>query len=434
MVTSPDELVASIRAAVSASPTDVPLRLHLAELLSARGAHDDAIHHVAAALLAHPEDESAREAMLRLLGDQPLRGRGPGASSQPYVGAVTARPLGLGAVSRPSARRRPHEPAPAAPDVAPPPPEPPAPEPEPAPPEPEAADPDTWSIEGVDVTLDEVSGTQDALTRIEDALLGPLHSPDVRHLYRQALARGVLVYGPPGCGKRLLAQAVAMHLGARFVEASMADVEEGRVDLRQVFDDARQAARSGQVVLCLHTVDALRARRGPSGVEALIGELEQIEEPAPGASGLLVVALTSEPWAVDPRLLHRGLLSRATLVMPPGVEARRRILEREVRSAGAPELSVTEVALLTEGYSGRDLVRLVRDSAAQNAVELDRTGIARPWTPEDLLVAMRSVPASTQSWWQRAARLLDGEAAGVFTGLSAYLKAREQKAASTRRS
>ena len=243
------DLIDSLTRAVEASPQDLPLRLHLAQMLVDAGRGDEAVTHCATVLQQDPGNSTARDLMTRALGGPPQ------ASAAPQVAAPPA----------PSAQ-------PAAP-------------PSPAPPPPTGATDPTetgdhdgfdWSaaegqlgdvsprpmfvdgdphasevaahdLERPGITLADVGGMQEVKARLDAAFLAPLRNPELRRAYGKSLKGGILLYGPPGCGKTFLGRALAGELGAGFVNVGISDVLDmytGRSErnITEVFEFARSHA------------------------------------------------------------------------------------------------------------------------------------------------------------------------------------------------
>jgi len=225
-VTNP--LLESLRRAVESAPDDVPLRLHLAELLIADGQQDAAISQCAAALQREPGSAAARELMTRAMGH--LGGSAP----TPEAPAATSSPAG--APSGPSAgsapRPSPSAPSPSGPrqdngfdwsmaesevsDVAP--------QPMFVDGEREQTEVSAWDVERSTLTLADVGGMRQVKERLTAAFLAPMQHPELRKLYGKSLRGGMLLYGPPGCGKTFIGRAIAGELGVHFLNVGLADV------------------------------------------------------------------------------------------------------------------------------------------------------------------------------------------------------------------
>ena len=189
-----------------------------------------------------------------------------------------------------------------------------------------------YDLEAPTVRLADVGGMTEVKARLEAAFLAPMRNPELSRLYGKSLKGGMLLYGPPGCGKTFLAKAVAGELGARFYGITLADVLDMYIgqsehNLREVFDIAR---RNAPCVLFLDEIDALGQKRSQLRSSAMRGTVNQLLNELDGADrtndGVFVLAATNHPWDVDSALRRPGRLDRTLLVLPPDTEARAAIL------------------------------------------------------------------------------------------------------------
>lgn len=281
----------------------------------------------------------------------------------------------------------------------------------------EGDEPDERWAERVNVTLADIGGMDTAKERLQAAVLAPMRNPELRRLYRQSRTGGVLLYGPPGCGKTFLARATAGELDSRFLSVTF----EGRTPAEQVQEIAAvfQAARDqAPVVLCLVGVEHLggpRAadRRGatPRAVGALTAELDKGPE---GNLGVTVMGTTNAPWEVDPALRRPGRLEQSLLVLPPDRTTREVVLHQQL--GDHPEVDIPQVARRSRGYSGRDLVSGIRGAESRTG------GVV---TTKDVLDALAERPPSAQRWLEAAANQTAVIADDTsYVGLREYLAAR----------
>lgn len=380
----PTQLVASLVAATEAAPDDVPLRLHLAEILRSLGQSVEAVRHCAAALSVDPGDVEARALMARLLGiaTRPADPSDPSASAQAAQPVPPAPPAGAAAsVGQDGA------PAPAK------------------------------------VTLADVGGMSSAKERLEAAVLAPMRNPELRRLYQKSRTGGVLLYGPPGCGKTFLARAVAGELDARFLSVGFGDLEESQVEaeIEGVFRLARERTPA---LLLLDDIDrigrheALGPRRAASA-PSVVRLAAELDRGPSGNLGVTIIGATSAPWNVDPVLRRPGRLERTVLVLPPDHDARQVILRQYLGDAAVAGADLAELALLAEGFSGLDIARVVRRAR-------DLAGPASgAASAAHLRQALREVQPSTAAWLEhaRSAAALDPDES-AYTGLREYLRAR----------
>ena len=407
----------ALERALDAEPGNVALRLHLASLLVLAGDPARALEHAQTVLAAEPDNAealvTARDAATAL---------GDPARADSY-----ARLLGLAGPT---------------PGVAPP--APPFPPQDVLPPDfdpeiialPAEGDPllddGLESPERPTVTLDDVGGLEHVKARLDAAFLAPLRDPELRSYYGKSLRGGLMLFGPPGCGKTFLARAIAGELGAHFFAIGLSDVldmylGESERRLHVAFELARRAA---PCVLFLDEIDALGQKRshlrhsaGRNVVNQLLAELD-------GAvaenEGVFVLAATNHPWDVDTALRRPGRLDRTVLVLPPDESARRTILEGALEGRPVEGVDLERMARKTDGYSGADLVHLV-ESASEHALQAAvATGQRRPIGPRELEAARRETSPSTRAWFSTAYNYaLYANEGGQYDELLAYIRQRK---------
>ena len=437
----------SLRNAVSAMPDDVPLRLHLAALLLRAGHRDEAIRHLGAVLQRDPGNG---EALAMLTHDQPLssersvvtppdppaRDEAPGAAD-----GVTGETSGDTPVSGVQI-----------PDKA-----------VPADGEDRSAEYDWSQAEselrdvlpemflgddagsaeaGIDearaydaehagLTLEDVAGMTEVKQRLEAAFLAPMRNPELRKLYGKSLRGGLLLYGPPGCGKTFVARAVAGELGARFLSVSFADLIDmfvGRSErnIHELFDVAR---RNAPCVIFLDEVDAIGQKRSQlrntpmrSAVNQLLLELDDV---ANDNTGVFLLAATNHPWDVDSALRRPGRFDRTLLVLPPDAKAREGVFRYHLRDRPVAGIDLTKLSRLTDGYSGADIAHVCETAAEQALLDSVRQGEPRLIGQADLEAAAAEVKPSLGTWFDTARNVaLFANEGGAYDDLVAYLRKR----------
>ena len=278
-------------------------------------------------------------------------------------------------------------------------------------------------VERPSVTLDDVGGMGQVKRRLRQSFLGPLRDPELRRLYGKSLRGGLLLWGPPGCGKTFIGRAVAGELGARFFTVGLHDVldmwfGQSERNLHDLFETAR---RNAPCALFLDEVDALGHRRsrleggGRNVVAQLLSELDSV-----GSSneGVFVLAATNHPWDIDAALRRPGRLDRAVLVLPPDEPARAAILRYHLRDRPVERVDVPWLARRTDGWSGADLAMLC-EAAAEQALEAAMyTGRPRPIGMGDCRRALRSLRPTTAPWFATARNFVQfGNQGGIYDEL-----------------
>lgn len=220
------------------------------------------------------------------------------------------------------------------------------------------------------VTLDDVGDMVDTKQALTEAVLWPLRHPDTFERLGVEPPRGVLLYGPPGCGKTFVVRALASsgRLSVHAVKgAELMDKWVGASEkaVRELFRRARDSAPS---LVFLDEIDALVPRRGQSFdsgvtdrvVAALLTELDGINP----LRDVVVLGATNRPDLIDPALLRPGRLEKLVFVEPPNADARRDILRTSGKSIPlSADVNLDELADQLEGYSAADCVALLRESA-----------------------------------------------------------------------
>lgn len=390
-----EDVVTSLRKAVEAVPGDVTLRLLLAEALHGCGASEECVAELATVIQLDPANRRARELMLRALGDAPRASTPYPATAETYDWSAAEEDLD-GVVPRQFVSR---------------------------------ADDPASTLPSDVVTLADVAGMTAVKERLEAAFLAPLRNPHLQALFRKDLRGGLLLYGPPGCGKTFIARAVAGEMGARFMAVSLADVLDMYIgqserNLHEIFETARANA---PCVLFLDEVDALGQKRSQLRGSAMRGTVNQLLEELDGLSadneGVFVLAATNHPWDVDAALRRPGRFDRMLLVTPPDEPARAALFLRELSGRPIAEIDVEELARVTDGFSGADVVHLCQAAAEQALVHSARTGEVRMITMDDLREARAEVRPSIASWQQTARNVaLFANDGGEYDELAEYLR------------
>jgi transitional endoplasmic reticulum ATPase len=437
----------TLRDALRLSPENVPLRQHLAEALLRQGRAEEAEKEFRQALALAPNDQKIKTGLahafyqqgkntqaLVLLEDLLKAADTPGAAYllharlllhageveravRLYRQAIEADPgvadpelagrLGIGADSQTSEvvegkMRAAWEEAPA------------------------GAEP---TVERPTLTFKDVGGMDALKEEIGLKIIAPLTHPELYRAYGKPVGGGILLFGPPGCGKTYLARATAGEVKASFLAVGINEVldmwiGQSERNLHELFELARSRK---PCVLFFDEVDALGASRSDlrhSGGRQLVNQfLAELDGIQASNEGVLILAATNAPWQVDPAFRRPGRFDRILFVPPPDAAARAAILRILCRGKPVQTIDYDHLAKKTDQFSGADL-KAVMDIAIEHKLrEALKTGVPQPLHTKDLLAAAATLRPSTREWFATARNYaLYANQGGLYDDIRKYLK------------
>ncbi len=440
--------IQALRAAVAVSPENVPLREHLAETLLQHGRAEEAEKEYREALARAPRNASLKVGLARAFAQQGkdshamvileelvkspdtpppafllharllFRGGDVGFAVTEYKAAVEAdtslrdrdfeETLGIGADELESEivdgriRAGWQGDAPAGPDV---------------------------TIERPTLSFKDVGGMEELKEEIRMKIIYPLEHAEMFKAYGKPIGGGVLMYGPPGCGKTHLARATAGEIRAGFMIIGINDVLEMWIgsserNLHELFETAR---RSRPCVLFFDEVDALgasrsdmRASAGRHLINQFLAELDGVKS---SNEGVLILAATNAPWHMDSAFRRPGRFDRILFVPPPDEVARAEILRILCRGKPSVDVDHVQVAKKARDFSGADLKAVVDLAVEAKLAEAMKKGVPEPLRTRDLIAAVKKVRPSTKDWFATARNYaLYSNQGGTYDDIVRYLK------------
>ncbi|KAA1420455.1 ATP-binding protein [Mumia zhuanghuii] len=281
------------------------------------------------------------------------------------------------------------------------------------------------------VRFSDVGGLDHLKKVLHRMIVMPYVRPDLYAKYGRRGGGGVMLYGPPGCGKTLVARAVAGECGLPFVPIRIEDIVSpyfgaSETNLAEVFAHARALA---PCVVFIDELDALAYKRhraeGDSARRLTNVLLQAMDGVGSDTTDILVLGASNEPWDVDTALVRPGRFDRHVFITPPDADARAVILRRLLRDVHTDARAIDRVVARTDFFSGADL-RAVVERAADRAIDraLD-TGDEAPLGAADLDHALTDLRPSTLDWLRRARDHVEfSNADDRWEDVAAYLRSR----------
>lgn len=299
---------------------------------------------------------------------------------------------------------------------------------------PEPMNTDEWAAqfdwEGLCVTFADVAGLDDVKRQIDLRIIAPFKNPEIYRAFRRQGGGGIMLYGPPGCGKTYIAKATAGELDARFLVVSLHEVidkywGESEKMVHAIFQEARMQTPA---VLFFDEFDALGSSRGKSDSQFFRTLVNQLLQEMDGLEGqnddILLFAATNMPWTVDSAFRRPGRFDRVLFVPPPDREARAQILKIHTRKVpGGDKIPVDKLAKETPMMTGADLKALC-EQAVEYALERSLTsGKVESVTLADFKKALKEIKSSAMEWLSTAKNYAKyANEAGYYDDLAEFLR------------
>lgn len=267
-------------------------------------------------------------------------------------------------------------------------------------------------VEKPDVTFDQIGGLNDVKETLKMEVIYPFQKrgSELYEIFGRKPGAGVLLYGPPGCGKTLLAKAVARESDATFIAPKISDimnmyVGESEKRINEIFEYARTCERS---VIFLDEMDSIFPRQGPSYAQRIKNELlQQMDGMYSKKKNLLLLGGTNKSWRLDTALIRPGRLGKMIFIPPPDLEARKTIFKihlKNVSSKGmlAEDIDFEQLSLKTNGFSGADIEQVCKEAVDVPLYEALKGANPRKVTMNDFIMILEKKQPSIITWFKEA--------------------------------
>jgi len=260
------------------------------------------------------------------------------------------------------------------------------------------------------MNFNDVAGMEKMKEEIREAVIYPMAKPELARKYGKLGGGGIMMYGPPGCGKTFIVKAAAGECESSFINAKLSDLLDMYVgntekNIHKVFETAR---KNTPCILFFDEVDAIGGRRDQQegaqymkmAVNQMLYEMDGIEAQN---QNVLVIAATNAPWDVDPALRRSGRFGKTIYLPEPDIVSRYAILRMHAKKLPlASFIPYWRLALATAGYASSDLKAVVEEAAAIPWREAFRSGKERNITSKDFLAAIGKKKSSLPPWYEQA--------------------------------
>jgi len=282
-------------------------------------------------------------------------------------------------------------------------------------------------VERETINFSDVAALDDVKEEIREEIIYPIIRPDLAKQYGRHGGGGILLYGPPGCGKTYIAKAAIGECGASFYNINVSDLvkkgfEEGAKSLHEIFE---QAGKNPPAIIFLDEFDAIGGKRDPKQEQAekmllnqLLTEMDGVESQK---ENILFIAATNAPWAVDAALRRAGRFTKQLFIPPPDVNARKELFRLHTKGEPLDEgVDIDKLAELTDGYSSAD-IKAICDAAIRIPwEEAMKTGVQRKATMQDFMKAISKQKSSLLPWYKTTYKQL--ESSGEIDTYKEYAK------------
>lgn len=288
---------------------------------------------------------------------------------------------------------------------------------------------DSLFLQKPSLNFADVGGMEEVKKEIELKIIKPLEHAELYAQYGKKVGGGLLLYGPPGCGKTFIAKATAGEIKANFINVTLNDILDmfignSEKNLHDIFELARA---NTPCVMFIDEIDALGAKRsdlrqsaGKNVINQFLAELDGIDA---NNEGILVIGATNTPWHLDSAFRRPGRFDRIIFVPPPDDSSKIEILKLKLVNKPVEKIDYKAVIKHAKEFSGADIDALIDIAIEGKLVQAMETGIPEPIATKDLVAAAKIHKASTIDWFTTAKNYaLFANQSGLYNEILKYIK------------
>lgn len=281
------------------------------------------------------------------------------------------------------------------------------------------------SLELIDFS--HIGGMEALKERIRMSIIYPFKNKELFAKFKKRVGGGLLLYGPPGCGKTLISRATAGECGAHFINISIHEIlskwiGESEQRMHEIFATAR---RKAPTIIFIDEIDALGVKRSDAGHSASLVNtlLTEIDGAASRNENVLVMGATNTPWRLDSAFRRPGRFDHVVFVPPPDQAARKSIFALALDGIPQESLDLDQLAQKSEKFSGAD-IRAVVEASTESVIEtIMKTGKEVRLTQKELLQALKKHRPTTLEWLEQASNYASyANQSGLYDELSEYIR------------
>ena len=283
-------------------------------------------------------------------------------------------------------------------------------------------------LEKPKLNFNDVGGMDNVKEEIKMKIIYPLKNPELFKAYGKKMGGGVLLYGPPGCGKTLISRATAGEINANFISIGLHQILDMYIgnsekNLHEIFELARVNKPS---ILFVDEIDALAANRSDfkqSAARTLINQfLAEMDGDINSNEGILILGATNAPWHIDPAFRRPGRFDRIIFISTPDDDARSEIIKILAKDKPITDLDAKALSKVTNGFSGADLKAIFDLAIESSLTKAMKENRIIPLTTVDLLKIAKSIVPSSRAWFESAKNYaLYSNQSGLYDPILTYL-------------